>query len=245
MIPQNAAYAALKDQPGSLSNQSSTGTARPRYHRGGMPRTTRRIVVVGQQARGSPDFLLNDLAGTSGRLDVLVRCVRAALLVSHGLRRDTVAYLVLLGDPRAPKTLRFDGASARFIRPEERSLATLAQKMLAAGREGPGFVSMRPGIAIAHEGLSAVLAELGDATPYVLEEGAPDIREACLDVRDAAFFFGDHRGFEGSVREELAAIGAIPLGLGPVSVHAEDAVTLVVNELDRRASGAAGAEGAT
>jgi len=202
-------------------------------------------VVVGQQARGSPDFLLNDLAGTSGRLDVLVRCVRAALLVSHGLRRDTVAYLVLLGDPRAPKTLRFDGASARFIRPEERSLATLAQKMLAAGREGPGFVSMRPGIAIAHEGLSAVLAELGDATPYVLEEGAPDIREACLDVRDAAFFFGDHRGFEGSVREELAAIGAIPLGLGPVSVHAEDAVTLVVNELDRRASGAAGAEGAT
>jgi tRNA pseudouridine-54 N-methylase len=38
------------------------------------------------------------------------------------------------------------------------------------------------------------------------------------------------------VRDELAAIGAIPLGLGPVSVHAEDAVTLVVNELDRRAA---------
>ena len=89
--------------------------------------TTRRIVVVGQQARGSPDFLLNDLAGTSGRLDVLVRCVRAALLVSHGLRHDTVVYLVLLGEPRSPKTLRFDGATARFIRPEERSLATLAQ----------------------------------------------------------------------------------------------------------------------
>jgi tRNA (pseudouridine54-N1)-methyltransferase len=204
-----------------------------------MPMTARRIVVVGQQARGSPDFLLNDLAGTSGRLDVLVRCVRAALLVSHGLRHDTTVYLVLLGDPRAPKTLRFDGASARFIRPEERSLATLAQKLLAAGREGPGFVTMRPGIAISHEGLSAVLAELGGATPYVLEEGAPDIRGAAVDLGDAAFFFGDHRGFDGPVREELAAIGAIPLGLGPVSVHAEDAVTLVVNELDRRAAGVA------
>ncbi|HEX3344356.1 MAG TPA: hypothetical protein VHS09_07270 [Polyangiaceae bacterium] len=198
--------------------------------------TTRRIVVVGQQARGSPDFLLNDLAGTSGRLDVLVRCVRAALLVSHGLRRDTVAYLVLLGEPGAPKTLRFDGASARFIRPEERSLATLAQKMLAAGREGPGFVSMRPGIAIAHEGLPAVLAELEGATPYVLEEGGADIRGAPVDLRDAAFFFGDHRGFDGPVREALAAIGAVPLALGPVSVHAEDAVALVVNELDRRAA---------
>jgi tRNA (pseudouridine54-N1)-methyltransferase len=202
-----------------------------------MPMTTRRIVVVGQQARGSPDFLLNDLAGTSGRLDVLVRCVRAALLVSHGLRHDTVVYLVLLGEPRSPKTLRFDGATARFIRPEERSLATLAQKLLAAGREGPGFVTMRPGIAIAHEGLSAVLAELGSATPYVLEEGGPDIRGAAVELGDAAFFFGDHRGFEGPVREALAAIGAIPLGLGPVSVHAEDAVTLVVNELDRRAAG--------
>jgi tRNA (pseudouridine54-N1)-methyltransferase len=204
-----------------------------------MPKTARRIVVIGQQARGSADFLLNDLAGTSGRLDVLVRCVRAALLVSHGLRHDTVVYLVLLGDPRAPKTLRFDGASARFIRPEERSLATLAQKMLAAGREGPGFVTVRPGIAVSHEGLSAVLPELGRAMPYVLEEGAPDIRDAPVDLGDAVFFFGDHRGFEGSVRAELAAIGAIPLGLGPVSVHAEDAVTLVVNELDRRAAGLA------
>jgi tRNA (pseudouridine54-N1)-methyltransferase len=158
------------------------------------------------------------------------------MLVSHGLRRDTVVYLVLLGDPAAPKTLRFDGASARFIRPEERALATLAQKMLAAGREGPGFVSLRPGIAIAHEGLSAVRAELGGATPYVLEEGAPDIRGAAVDLGNAAFFFGDHRGFDGPVREELTALGAIPLGLGPVSVHAEDAVTLVVNELDRRAA---------
>jgi tRNA (pseudouridine54-N1)-methyltransferase len=199
-----------------------------------MALTSRRIVVIGQQARGSGDFLLNDLAGTSGRLDVLVRCVRAALLVSHGLRRDTVVYLVLLGDPRTPKTLRFDGASARFIRPEERSLAVLAQKMLSAGREGPGFVQVRPGIAISHEGLSAVLAELGHATPYVLEEGAPDIRGADVDLGDAAFFFGDHRGFQAAVREELAAIRAVPLGLGPVSVHAEDAVTLVVNELDRR-----------
>src|SRR5580700_751427 len=120
------------DQLGRASNQSSTGDA-PRYHRGRMALTSRRIVVIGQQARGSADFLLNDLAGTSGRLDVLVRCVRAAMLVSHGLRRDTVVYLVLLGEPSAPKTLRFDGAAARFIRPEERALASLAQKMLGAG----------------------------------------------------------------------------------------------------------------
>jgi tRNA (pseudouridine54-N1)-methyltransferase len=196
--------------------------------------TSRRFVVIGQRARGSPDFLLDDLPGTSGRLDVLLRCVRAALLVSHGMRRDTIVYLVLLGDPRVPKTLRFDGACARFIRPEERSAGVLVKKMLAAGREGPGFVAVRPGIAVSHGGLSAALADLGQATPYVLEQGAPDIRGAAVDARDAVFFVGDHLGFEPAVRAELAAKGAIPLGVGPVSLHAEDAVTLVANELDRR-----------
>jgi tRNA (pseudouridine54-N1)-methyltransferase len=196
--------------------------------------TPRRFVVVGQRARGSGDFLLDDLPGTSGRLDVLVRCVRAALLVSHGLRRDTTVYLVLLGDPRVPRTLRFEGATARFIRPEERSVAVLVQKMLVAGREGPGFVTVRPGIAVSHHGLGAALADVGKATPYVLVEGAPDIRGAALDLREAVFFVGDHLGFEPGVRAAIAATGATPLGLGPVSVHAEDAVTLVVNELDRR-----------
>ena len=107
--------------------------------------------------------------------------------------------------------------------------------MLAAGREGPGFVTVRPGIAISHGGLPAALADLGEATPYLLEEGAPDIRGAAIDPgREAVFFVGDHLGFEDTTRAELAALGAIPLGLGPVSIHAEDAVTLVANELDRR-----------
>ena len=70
-------------------------------------------MVIGTRATASPDFLLIDLPGTSGRLDVLLRCVRAALLVSHGLRRDTVVYLVLLGGPAAPRSLRIDGATFR------------------------------------------------------------------------------------------------------------------------------------
>ena len=81
----------------------------------------RRFVVIGQTATASGDFSLEDLPSTSGRLDVLLRCVRAALLVSHGLRRDTVVYLVLLGGPLAPRTVRVDGAIATYVRPDERS----------------------------------------------------------------------------------------------------------------------------
>ena len=93
---------------------------------------------------------------------------------------------------------------------------------------------MRPGVAVAEGGLDAVLADLSPTAPYVLEEGAPDLRDAALDEPDLAFFLGDHVGFDETTRARLAALGATAVGVGPVSVHADDAVVLVNNELDRR-----------
>lgn len=196
----------------------------------------RRWVVIGQRASASPSFSLVDLAGTSGRLDVLLRCLRSALLVSHGLRRDTIVYLVLLGGDRAPRALRVDGAEVRFLRPDERSLATIVQKSLAAPCEGEGFVPVRPGIAIAEGGLDVVLADLAPGPAYVLEEGASDLREVALDPVDPVIFVGDHLGLDDAACATIAALGAIPIGVGPVSVHADDAITIACNELDRRAA---------
>ena len=165
---------------------------------------------------------------------MLLRCVRAALLVSHGLRRDTVVYLVLLGTPDAPRVLRVDGPTARFVRPDERSLAVLVQKALAQPLTGPGFTTLRNGIAVAAGGLEAVLADLGPGAPYLLEEGAPDLREVALDAPNPVFFLGDHLGLDDATRAALAHLDATAIGLGPVSVHADDAIVLVANELDRR-----------
>jgi tRNA (pseudouridine54-N1)-methyltransferase len=196
----------------------------------------RRFVIIGQKATASDDFLLEDLPGTSGRLDVLLRCVRAALLLSHGLRRDVVVYLVLLGGSRAPRVLRFDAAAAKFVRPDERSLATLVRKALATGHDvsAGGFVDARPGISVMSGGLEGAIADLGDATPYVLDEGAPDIRELAQLGRDSAFFLGDHLGFDDATRAQLAEIGARPISVGPMSLHADDVIAIVSNELDRR-----------
>jgi tRNA (pseudouridine54-N1)-methyltransferase len=202
----------------------------------GLPTRMRRFVIVGQRASASPDFSLQDLPSTSGRLDVLLRCVRAALLVSHGLRHDTCIYLVLQGGPMAPRALRLDGATVRFLRPDERSLATLVQKTLAVPPvDAPGFTLQRSGIARAEGGLEAVLADLGPGTPYVLEAGAPDVRTTALSLEAPVFFVGDHLGFDAHTRARLAEYGATPLGLGPVGLHAEDAITVLSNEIDRRA----------
>jgi tRNA (pseudouridine54-N1)-methyltransferase len=204
---------------------------------GSARRLTRRFVVIGQKASASGDFLASDVAGTSGRLDVLLRCVRAALLWSHGIRSDVVVYLVLGGGPRAPRVVRIDGAAARFIRPDEKSLATLATKVLAGhGDEAsPGFVEFRAGIAVAKGGLEVVFDDLNHASLCVLDEAAADIRDV-PDVAfdDVAFFLGDHLGFEEAHRGWLEGREARTVAVGPRSLHAEDAIAVVLNEIDRR-----------
>lgn len=200
----------------------------------------RRFVVIGQGATASGEFLFDDLPGTSGRLDVLLRCVRAALLLSHGLRRDTVMYLVMMGGPRAPRAIRITGDEVRFLRPDERSMAVLANKLLSKDLpEGSiGFVEIKTGYAVADGGLEVVLADLGDARAYVLEGGGIDVR-AAKDLDDSgtqpfAFFVGDHLGFDDATRARLATHGAKALSVGPTVVHAEDAIAILSNELDRR-----------
>jgi tRNA (pseudouridine54-N1)-methyltransferase len=194
----------------------------------------RRFVVIGSRAVASGRFLYQDLPGTSGRLDVLLRCMRAALLVSHGVRHDAVAYLVLLGGYGAPRSLRVEGASVRYLRPDERSLATLVRKALEETTEGPGFVTVRPGVAVARGGLEAVLEDAGPCAWYLLDEGGEDLRETRLAEGPRAFLLGDHRGLDEATRARLAALGAGSLRVGPVSIHADDVVAVVSNELDRR-----------
>jgi tRNA (pseudouridine54-N1)-methyltransferase len=194
----------------------------------------RRFVVIGQTATASPDFLLDDLPGSSGRLDVLLRCVRAALLVSHGVRRDAAIYLVLGGGPRAPRTVKIDGATAEYLRQDERSLAGTLKKMLAYVEDTDAFDAPTRGIAIARGGLDVVLADLGAFTPYVLDESGADVRTATLDVENPVFFVGDHMGFAADARARIDAAGASPISVGPISLHADDAIAIIGNELDRR-----------
>jgi tRNA (pseudouridine54-N1)-methyltransferase len=199
----------------------------------------RRFVIVGQKAPASADFLLDDLPGTSGRLDVLLRCVRAAMLVSHGLRRDSSVFLVLGGNPRAQRVLRFDGSRIHYLRPDERSLAVLAKKALSVECDPAKgeFVEVRPGVAVARGGLESVLAHIDTETLFVLTEGAPDIREIDgLTRPEAVFVLGDHLGLELETVALLATAGGRPISIGPLSVHAEDAVAIVSNELDRRSN---------
>ncbi|MDF2695515.1 MAG: hypothetical protein K0S65_3898 [Labilithrix sp.] len=201
----------------------------------------RNFAIIGQKASSTEDFILDDLPGTSGRLDVLVRCLRAAMLPSHGLRRGVVVYLVLLGGPLAPRVVRVDGAAVQFLRPDERSLAVRMKKVLTSRADDPSadaasrWVTVRPGFAVIRGGFERVLADVDNATPWILDEGAPDVRDVSdLASNHGLFVIGDHLGIPDDIRAQLEAAGARRISIGPVSLHADDVVTLVTNELDRR-----------
>jgi tRNA (pseudouridine54-N1)-methyltransferase len=197
----------------------------------------RRYVLIGQTAFASSDFSLDDLPGSSGRLDVLLRAVRAALLVSHGLRRQVMVYLILRGGSAGPRLLRIDGRSAKFLRPDERSLATLVRKTLAAASSPQNsFVELRPGLSVCDGDLSGLLAEANDAPCFVLHEEGADLRSQPLTSDDAWFFIGDHLGFDVVSLALLERHGCRRVSVGPVSLHSDDVVTLLGNELDRRFS---------
>jgi len=196
----------------------------------------RRFIVLGQKAKASGDFLLADIPSTSGRLDVLLRALRAGLLISHGVRRDSQVYLVLLGEPDRERVVRFDGSAARYLRPDERNLATTLKKALAVQLADGGFTTVRPGIDVAAGGVALLRSELATSAVYLLEQGAPDVRTSVLDVQDCAFVLGDHLGIRDAERAFFLALGARSLSLGPTALYTEDAIAVLANELDRRAA---------
>jgi tRNA (pseudouridine54-N1)-methyltransferase len=197
----------------------------------------RRFVLIGQTASASADFSVEDLPGSSGRLDVLLRCVRAALLLSHGLRRDVQVYLVLRGGVASPAILRINGQSAKFLRPDERSLATLVKKTLQAlPAPGDSFVEVRPGLELRAGDVPEILAEVGSASCFVLHEQGADVRSEAGLAEDAWYFIGDHLGFDVVSLALLERHGCRRLSVGPLSLHSDDVVSLISNELDRRFS---------
>lgn len=188
----------------------------------------RRFIVVGHEAVTTPKFGLDDLAGATGRLDVLLRCVNSAFMLSHGLREETELHLVLQGPPGPPTVLRLAGAELRHLNPDERSTAALVRKALARRREGRSS----PGLYVAFQGFEALLRTFAGSLVCLREDGE-DLRGAALPP-DPAFLLSDHRDF---TREEAEAIGALEapvVSVGPRALHADHCIVLVHNELDRR-----------
>ena len=189
----------------------------------------RTFAMVGHLAPTGDGFTLDDLPGSAGRMDILCRCVNAALSISHGIRKDAEIHLILLGPPSPPKDLLLQGSAVRSLSPDERSTAALLRKALALP-VGESFRESSPGILVRRRGLSTLVSEGGYA---VLSEDGQDVR-TLPDLPDA-FLLSDHLDF--TLGEEEVLSGLPRISVGPRVLHADQAITVLQNELDRREAG--------
>jgi tRNA (pseudouridine54-N1)-methyltransferase len=191
----------------------------------------RTFIIVGHKATTSPNFSLEDIPGTSGRLDILCRAVTAAFVLSHGIRKDVCVYLILLGG-EIPKTIRLDGQTLRHLNPDERTTAALLKKALAVPAT-PQWAMSTSGIFVRTGGLEQLLADLKDVKLIYLREDGADIRG--LDAggnsgsvsAETAYILGDHTGMTPEEEALLEQAGARVVSLGPTSLHADHCVVLL------------------
>ncbi|MFH1578922.1 MAG: tRNA (pseudouridine(54)-N(1))-methyltransferase TrmY [Thermoplasmatota archaeon] len=192
----------------------------------------RRYIVMGHRAITSAEFKLDDLCGSTGRLDILLRCVNSAFFLSHGIRRDVEIVLMLLGEPNPPKTIRINGSEVKYLNPDERSTAALIRNALL--QKGEGERKCSPGIYVSERSYSEVLSNMSkESKMYYLREDGEDIRVATL-APDPTFVLGDDQDLTKEEEDILMTYEPKRLSLGPVSYHADHCITLVNNELDRR-----------
>ena len=191
----------------------------------------RRFVVVSLTASANGKFSLEDLPGSGGRVDILCRCVGAALLVSHGIRKDSEIHLVILTDRANPRTISIRGDKVRSLNPDERTTASLLR--IALGRQNEMETS--PGVIIRNVGLPVLLDELRSTKLYLLEEGGEDARKALASIRmddDATFLLGARDDMPRDLRDLCISLGAKTISISPLSLQSEQCITIVHNILD-------------
>lgn len=190
----------------------------------------RNFVVVGNLALTNPDFSLEDIPGTSGRIDILCRCINSAFVLSHGIRRNVQIYLIFRGG-QTPKTVHLRGWDLRHLNPDERTTAALLKKALALEADSQWRRST-PGIFV-RAGDLADLEVFGEGTTYYLREDGSDFR-GLSSAGDGTFVLGDHIGIGEEDETFLEGLDAKIVSVGPISLHADHCIVLINNELDRR-----------
>lgn len=196
----------------------------------------RRFVVIGHRAVTTGDFKLDDIAGGAGRLDILVRCVNSAFFLSHDLRKDVEAYLVLLGGEDAPKTVIFKGEELRYLNPDERSTASLIRNALLKPVGGGEEVRSSPGVYVTRMSFREVLDSLSTKGRFVyLKEDGVDCRQYAF-PSDPVFVLGDNSDLTDEEERILLEHGPDRISIGPLSLHADHCMIIVHNEADRRSA---------
>jgi tRNA (pseudouridine54-N1)-methyltransferase len=193
----------------------------------------RRFAIIGHRAQSSGKINLNDLAGSSGRIDVLARAVNTALFLSHGIREDTGITLHLMGGPGPGRRIWLDGARLRGVYPDERAIAGQIGKALKEPVPAIGqMVELHSGFWHSGGGVEQTINEWrreGVRTFVLDADGEPFNPET--HIADAmGFILSDDQHFSESEMESMESLEKISLGNVWLQGHA--CISILHHQLD-------------
>ncbi|HQF89405.1 MAG TPA: tRNA (pseudouridine(54)-N(1))-methyltransferase TrmY [Methanofastidiosum sp.] len=187
------------------------------------------FILKASKAKTSKDFLLNDMPGDGGRMDIVARCVNSSFFLSHGLRNDTEFIVTFEGEPNPPVTLRFKGDRLKYMGPDERCIGGLIKKALENVTEEEK--ESTPGIFASKKGFLEVLKEADSDIVYLHEDG-DDIQTQTFSSDKVYFVLGDNLGL--SEEDESLLENAKRISISPMVLHADHCIIIVHNVLDRK-----------
>lgn len=180
----------------------------------------RAFILKASEGRTAPDFSIKSLAGSGGRMDLVCRCVIAALLSPDGVDRGCRITVVLEGPPDPPLSVMFDGAFMEKSPEGEEEAA----EMLVSAMEGEA----PRGVSASREGFESVVrrhAREGFSLYYLHEQG-DDFTKVGYGKK-AAFALGDQKGIEPQGERFLDSMGAKRVSLGPHPYLASHCIAIV------------------
>lgn len=192
-----------------------------------------RFIVIGHRAHTTGDFKLDDICGGAGRIDILCRCISSAFFLSHHIRKNSEIFLVLQNGDDAPKTIRFNGLEIKYLNPDERSTASLIRNALLKKIDS-GEVKASPGIYVSKMSFSDIMQKLSKECSFIyLRENGIDIRNYEF-PEDPCYILGDDMDLTTDEETILSSYPYDKICLGPLSLHANHCITIVLNEMDRK-----------
>ena len=188
----------------------------------------RQFILYAGKAVTSPEFSLDDLPGSGGRMDLVARCICSALWISHALRRDTCIHVVACGSPNPPVVISFYGDTLRGVSPDERNIAAWIKKALSRKRKNPG-------IRIRKASFRQLIEELASEGTffYILDEQGQAISDVEL-KEDSVFILGDHLGMPRNEEKFVERFEHEKISLGTTSYLASQCITMLHYELDKK-----------
>tara|TARA_B100001750_G_scaffold229543_1_gene225050 strand:- start:2621 stop:3208 length:588 start_codon:yes stop_codon:yes gene_type:complete len=193
----------------------------------------RRFAIIGHRAPSSGKINLNDLAGSAGRMDVLVRAVNTALFLSHGIREDTDITLHLMGGAGPSRRVWFQGSKLRGVYPDERAIAGQVAKALKEPVPAIGqWVEIHPGFWHSGGGIEQTRNEwIREGVRVFVLDADGEHFESDRDVTDSiGFILSDDQPFSDTDNEILQNIEKVSLGTQWLQGHS--CIAILHHQLD-------------